>query len=68
VIADEGGRGLIPEDAEPPRLVFADVHPPSGAKSIALAHAVQARVSAFAIEYGGSGINGFTTPFSWSVG
>ena len=67
VIADEGGRGIIPEGAEPPRLVFAGVHPPSGAKSIALAHAVRARVSAFAIEYGGSGINGFTTPFSWSA-
>ena len=67
VIADEGGRGIFPEGAEPPRLLFANAHPPSGAKSIALAHAVRARVSAFAIEYGGSGINGFTTPFSWSV-
>jgi hypothetical protein len=66
-VREEGGRGILPDDAEAPRLLFSRSHPPSGSKTIAVAPAVRSRVSAFGIAYGGSGISGFTTPFRWSA-
>lgn len=67
-LREEGGRGITRDKSSLVQLSFERaVHPPSGQRTLTVAPTIRSRVSAFGIEFGGVGINGFATPFVWSV-